>query len=664
MTDWRTIILANFVPGLKPVIAVSDPDQIMREPHLLKLVEERGFTVIFFEEALAFRYDYEERFRRRWDAGEPLEGMVVFTPCENDFETLPVDVLEKSLPVSLHLKDIFPCLSYGVLQQVETTYFDALFAAHNRHASQPQGEDMSKDFMLRYLFEVDGNLIASDASLLCFLCRLHYRRQALPEMLAVHLERLLKERFPEWPLNLLLRHRAAFFAFLQERWPIFLAASDGGRVIFQESHEILFYLGPHLLAFGHDDVRVFIDTFFEDGILSPVAWNWDHAANKTWIRVGLLGTGAQNTELRMKELLKNLPGEIPQAESPPADWLNFAMRWGHTRMLWHDASPRLRKEDNEVFFQLAGLVTKNFDQWLGKMYPGIWTHSASTPVMVHHIPKFLARKISNPSDRVAFLLVDGLAIEQWMAIKTSIQRQLQNVMMEEAALFAWVPSITPVSRQSAFSGKLPLYFPESIAETSKDEARWRQFWSEQGLHPSEVAFIGTRGETGDMVAIEDLIAPETKALGITLYKVDEILHGMQLGAAGMINQVRMWAEGGVLFEIIHMLLTRGFTVVISSDHGNIEATGIGIPNQGVLCDNRGQRCRIFSEESFAEKCVSQVEGSRIWRHAGLPQKFFPVMAPDGKAFLQKGTTAVCHGGVSLEELAVPFIMLQSKVHHE
>lgn len=659
MTDWRTIILSNFVPGVKPVTAVSDPDQIMREPRLLKLVEDRGFAVVFFDDPISFRLDYEERFRSRWDAGETVEVVVAFEPGENDFETLAVDVLEKSKQISLHLKDVFPRLSYDVLRHLETDHFDALFAAHQRHAQQPLGEAMTKDFILRYLFEVDGNLIASDASLLCFLCRMHYRRLALPEMLAAHLENILKERFREWPLDLLLRNRAAFFAFLQERWPIFLASSDGGRSKVEEPHGKLIYAGPELLPFGHDDVRVFIDNLFEDGILTPVAWDWDHAANKTWIRVGLVGTGEQNTDLRLKELLESVRGEIPESASQPSDWLNFALRWGQARMLWHEASPSLRKEAGSAFCELAGVITGKFNQWLGETYPRIYNYPPSTPVMVHHIPAFLARQLEKKqSDRVAFILVDGLAIEQWMAIKATIKPRLGSVLIEESALFAWIPSITPVSRQAAFSGKLPLYFPESISDTGKDGNRWKQFWGDRGMHPSEVAFVATRGENGDEKTVDDWVSSDTKALGITLYKVDEIMHGMQLGAAGMINQVRMWAEGEALLAIIQFLLSRNFTVVISADHGNVDAMGIGTPQQGVLCEKRGERCRIFSEPTFADDCVSQVEGSRIWQHAGLPPQFIPVLAPDGKAFIQKGTTAVCHGGASIEELAVPFITIQ------
>lgn len=659
MSDWRTSLVSQFVPGLKRVTAIADPDQILREPRLLGMVEEKGFSVVFFEDPIAFRLEYEARFRTRWEKGEQAELVVVFDPGELDFEALPVDVLEQSRRVRIHLKDIFPRLSYNVLRTLDTSHYDALFAAHNSHASQPLNETMTKDFILRYLFEVDGSLIASDAHLLRFFCHLHYRRLALPEVLAAHLQSTLGNRFAEWPLDLLLRNRGAFWAFLQERWPIFIRSTDGGRSVLQETSGKLQYPGPELLPFGHDDVRVFIDNLFEEGILAPIAWAWEDAADKTWIRVGLIGRGEENTDLRFREILPGLSAGAPVSLSPPSDWLSFALRWGQARMLWHSASQGLQQDEREAFRNTAENISAEFSKWLTQTYPRIYNYPPATPVMVQHIPPYLSRLLDGgKAERVAFVLVDGLALDQWFTVKAAIKPKLGRVIMEESALFGWVPSITPVSRQAAFSGKLPLYFSESIMETSKDEERWRQFWNNRGLHPSEIGFFACRAEEGDASRLDEWISPDTRVLGVTLYKVDEIMHGMQLGAAGMHNQVKMWAESDALSDILGLLTMRGFTVMISADHGNTEAKGIGAPKQGVLCERRGERCRIFNEMRFAEECVSQVPGSAIWRHPGLPEQFIPVVAPHGSAFIQPGTRAVCHGGVSIEELAVPFIVIQ------
>jgi hypothetical protein len=59
-------------------------------------------------------------------------------------------------------------------------------------------------------------------------------------------------------------------------------------------------------------------------------------------------------------------------------------------------------------------------------------------------------------------------------------------------------------------------------------------------------------------------------------KVDKIMHGMQMGTAGMHNQVRQWAKRPYLNMLLDLLLDLGFRVYLTSDHGNIEAIGADV----------------------------------------------------------------------------------------
>ena len=56
------------------------------------------------------------------------------------------------------------------------------------------------------------------------LLRRHYRGQRIPADLDERFIQLLRQSsfFDDWPLETLVTDREAFFAFLQERWPIFL----------------------------------------------------------------------------------------------------------------------------------------------------------------------------------------------------------------------------------------------------------------------------------------------------------------------------------------------------------------------------------------------------------------------------------------------------------
>jgi len=143
-------------------------------------------------------------------------------------------------------------------------------------------------------------------------------------------------------------------------------------------------------------------------------------------------------------------------------------------------------------------------------------------------------------------------------------------------------------------------------------------------------------------------------------KVDDIMHGMELGAAGMHNQVRQWAESGFLSELLMQLHANGFQVFLTSDHGNIEAQGIGQPREGVTADVRGARVRIYNDEGLRARVQREFPDALSWPSIGLPDDYLPLLAPARAAFTQKGKTIVGHGGLSVEELIVPFIHISPK----
>jgi hypothetical protein len=215
--------------------------------------------------------------------------------------------------------------------------------------------------------------------------------------------------------------------------------------------------------------------------------------------------------------------------------------------------------------------------------------------MLHHVPRCLARDLEDTEDgRVALLVVDGLALDQWVTIRQILHEQDRSLVMRESATFAWIPTLTSVSRQSIFSGKQPLYFPSSINSTNSEGKLWKQFWEGVGLSRLDIAY--QRGlSDGDVAsALEATMHPgKTRAIGLVVDKVDKIMHGMQLGAAGMHNQIKQWCEGGFLGSLIGYLLDYGYEVWMTSDHGNIECRGKGRPSEGVIAETRGERVRVY-----------------------------------------------------------------------
>ena len=201
-----------------------------------------------------------------------------------------------------------------------------------------------------------------------------------------------------------------------------------------------------------------------------LSWDWNKTLSETWIRVGLIGKQEENIDLRFDELGKHLLKSCPDKSASPQEWTAFAYRYAQANLLWKQISQPTREKYQQEFPRIHSFVNEQFSAWLACGYAGLFNYPAVTPLMVHHLPGYMAHRLEKgDAQRIAFILIDGLAIEQWLAIRDELRKQGVARNIEESAVFAWVPSITPISRQAAYSGKIPRYFDESIMQTNRDE---------------------------------------------------------------------------------------------------------------------------------------------------------------------------------------------------
>ena len=245
-------------------------------------------------------------------------------------------------------------------------------------------------------------------------------------------------------------------------------------------------------------------------------------------------------------------------------------------------------------------------------------------------------------------------------MRKSLSRKNPGLHFKENAVYAWLPTLTSVSRQALFAGKSPLYFPTSIRSTSREPALWSRFWCDQGLRPSQIGYIKKLGH-GGLDKVEGMVADKKlKVAGFVVEKVDKIMHGMQLGTAGMHNQVEQWTGEGYFSKLIALLHKHGFKIWLTSDHGNMEANGCGSPGECMIADIRGVRVRIYPTETLRNQVKLKFPDSIEWLSCGLPDDFVPLLAPHRSAFVEQGRRVVGHGGISLEEVVVPFVEIEWK----
>lgn len=661
MSSWRDQILREFTPQVSRLTLVADPDGLLAEEGVLQGIWERGFDLIPFEDHMAFRFAYESKYRSRWDRGELTDLVVVLRAQAHDLRSLPYDLLQAGRKLHFNLGDLFPNLSYSVVAALDRADFEALYRAQAQHKPGKLGDNATRDFVLRHVFEIAPELIKQTSALLRVLLRRHYQGQRVPPILDERLIQILRQggRFKDWPLERIVPDREAFFYYLQERWPIFLGrlAADEG----QATHEVeaaygLAYPGPAVIPFGHDDVRVYIDSLFLDGILRPISYPQAHVLAHQWVAVGLRTNPQADRLRRLERLVKAVEASIPAPEVRHQDWLAFAQRWAELLTLWHQAKPAR----DEQLYGIQEEVDVAFLAWIQKRYGSLHNQPAIPPVMLHHVPRALARHLERSREgKIALVLLDGLALDQWIVLREALLQQRPDLKFREGTIFAWLPTTTAVSRQAAFAGKCPIYYPESIHTTNNEARLWTQFWINEGLAQAEIAYARGLGDEAGLSVVEDALShPRVHVVGLVVDKVDKIMHGMELGTAGMHSQVRQWAMTGFMVKLLNLLFEHGFGVFLTSDHGNIEAIGIGRPSEGAVADLRGERVRIYPDQALRARVRERFPSAIEWPAIGLPDDFLPLLAPNRCAFVPKGKHIVGHGGISIEELVVPFVQIE------
>lgn len=579
--------------------------------------------------------------------------------------------MQSSRQITLSLQTLFPKLSYPVLKTLNPAEFDALEAAGANLLSKPLGENATKDFLLEHVFDWVPERVKEPADLLEKLLKRHYQNLTVPSLLDSRLiEQLRKNpQLAQWPLEEILPNRSAFFRFLQDRWLPFVQRQLVRNGISSDLPGFYGIPEPVLLPLDHESVRVYVDNLFLEGFLQPISLTSLHGKPQTipdniWLRSGLRLDPDGDRQERLEKLLQTLQQEIPNAQARYEHWIAFAQNWAELIGLWHQ-SPHGQKTALALDYRtLQSQVDTNFLTWVMEKYKGLYAQFTNKPVMLHHIPQSLSRGVMRAKDaKVVLLVLDGMAFDQWLILRQMLMQQISNLRIQETGVFAWLPTATSVSRQALFSGSRPDEFPASIEETAKEPILWSKFWVNEGLMPQNIGYLKaldskTLSHQSSLKAVEDLLdQPKLRVAGLVVNKVDDTMHGMTLGTLGMHNQVKLWAEMGFMRDLLTMLFKQGFQVFLTADHGNIEAAGIGNPREGAIADKQGERVRVYPSTQLRDQIKAQYPDTIEWPSTGLPHDYKALFAPSRQAFVNTKETIVCHGGISLEEVIVPYVQL-------
>jgi hypothetical protein len=264
-----------------------------------------------------------------------------------------------------------------------------------------------------------------------------------------------------------------------------------------------------------------------------------------------------------------------------------------------------------------------------------------------HAPAILPKVIDFISHgKTALIVVDGMSLFDFEVIS----RYLEGIDYEYHCTYALIPTTTAISRQGLLSGKYPREL-ENPFTLSQEEKGFMEAAKNAGYSKRQSLYAK---------GFNPPISHFTKFAAIIINDIDDLVHGQKQGRIGMYNDVSFWAKSGKVQTLIKDLYEQGFDIYITSDHGNTPCIGAGaIRNVGVEVETRSKRMLVLKD--FAEGNDSF--GDKVVTYPGyyLDKDYSYYVCEAGVSFDNKNEEVMTHGGISIDEVIVPFIKVKAVI---
>lgn len=324
-------------------------------------------------------------------------------------------------------------------------------------------------------------------------------------------------------------------------------------------------------------------------------------------------------------------------------------------------------------------VEHNFPDWIART-------DSDSPIMSHNYLERVVVPQMDSAKELVMIVIDCMRYDQWLTMAPILEKWFH---IETDFMITLLPSATPYSRNSIFAGLLP----RDIWRFHRHQ--WDENYGEAGLNRHEHYFltealrrllrtesplpsyvkISNRRE-GDALLHSLSKSLDSGFLAIVVNYIDHLTHGrseldlikdLAPDVASFRKLAETWFKSSFLKDLFHTLAARGATVVITSDHGSVfTSRETRIKGRGV---SGSLRFRFGNSLVADHKMVIHTRNPAEW---GLPDdrpsksylfaraNYFMIFQNMPREELHKFRNTTQHGGVSLEEMIVPSIILKPK----
>ena len=338
---------------------------------------------------------------------------------------------------------------------------------------------------------------------------------------------------------------------------------------------------------------------------------------------------------------------------------------------------KMQKSDaNNQFFKF---IEKNYVNWLnGK--------DSNPPVMSHTLIKNFFSKELTGAEPVFFILIDNLRFDQWKIIQPMLMDYYK--VEDESTFFSILPTATQYARNALFSGLLPSEIEKRFPDKwLNDEDEGGKNLNEEFFLQQQLKRLGkdvkmsytkiTNFNAGKKLS-DNLNNLLQNKLNVIVYNfVDMLSHArteMEVIRELAENEpayrgiTRSWFEHSPLFDIIKQLADKKIKLVITTDHGTVH---VKEPTK-ILGDKNVNSNLRYKQGKALEYNAKEVFEIKNPADAFLPRQHPStrfVFAREDRFFAYPNNynhyvnyykNTFQHGGVSLEEMIIPYIVLSPR----